>query len=624
MIVRVYVNDIEVNDPLNLPELEVNVNYDQESESSEISITDFVFGVSDLRNSNDGFTILNNIKKAGLTGGSGVTEGVKLRVDLDGQRGVSRTLFNGYLDLWSAKYDIDTITATAIEYAKLDWLNQEADKFTFEYLVSIGVITSSDYIAIPYTISKKQNALEIIIAIVTIYTMVQQLIQAVNKAGDVIGDISGVMNCIGGAIKLALLIVYIVILVLAIIKMCVDLYNYTIQPVKFHYGMSVFTLLTKGCEHLGITLSSSILDKFKNMIIMPEKYNLKESNQDALSEIVGNLDPNQNESNGFYKGTFGQLIREVKTMFNSKVIMRNNTLYIEPYNFTVGQPKYVVPPIENYKYELNHEDFKSNYAISFAVDFNDKNTVQEYLGTKYQVITTPIGLSDKRLRLTKGLQDVRINFALTKRKTEFNFIEEVVSGFIDAFLSIANAIIDAINFIIDIINAILKAIKKVLSFLGIKINIPEIPHLEVPGLTNPIQGRIGLVKMESDFVDTPKIMLLDINKDPRYTKLSSNNEDVLNAKYLYENYHYFRSFIPKTGFENANQYVLPESIKTHFTFDDYENTRDNKLCTTSDGEKAEIISFKFNPITETATLKHKINKLYTKNLTETIIYPDGK
>jgi len=624
MIIKCYINDIEINDPINLPELEIAVDYAQDSESSEVTVTDFVFGVSDLRNSNDGFTILNNIKNAGLTGGSGVTEGIKFRIDLDGQRGVSRTLFNGYLDLWSAKYDIDTITATAIEYAKLDWLNQEADKFTFEYLVSIGVITSSDYIAIPYTISKKQNALEIIIALVTIYTMIQQLISAVGKAGDVIGDISGVMNCIGGAIKLALLIVYIVILVLAIIKMCIELYNYIVQPVKYHYGMSVFTLLTKGCEYLGITLSSSIINQFKNMVIMPEKYNLKESNQSGLSEIVGNLDPNQNESNGFYKGTFGQLIREIKTMFNSKVIMRNDTLYIEPYNFTVGQPKYIVPPIENYKYELNHDDFKSNYEISFAVDFNDKNTVQEYLGTKYQVITMPIGLSDKRLRLTKGLQDIRINFALTKRKTELNFIEEIIGGFIDAFISVATAIIDAINFIIDIINAILKTIKKALSFLGIKIKIPEIPHLDVPGLSNPIQNRIGLVKMESDFVDVPKIMLLSINSNPRFTKLSANNEDVLNAKYLYENYHYFRSFIPKSGFENANQYILPESIKTHFTFEDYENTRDNKLCTTSEGEQAEIISFKFNPITETANLKYKINKLYTKNLTQTIIYPDGK
>jgi hypothetical protein len=35
----------------------------------------------------------------------------------------------------------------------IDWLNSVADSFTFDYLVSIGNITSTDYKYMPYVIN---------------------------------------------------------------------------------------------------------------------------------------------------------------------------------------------------------------------------------------------------------------------------------------------------------------------------------------------------------------------------------------------------------------------------------------------------------------------------------------
>ena len=89
MKVLVEIDGAETNDPNNLAGLEIELNYDKDSEDQAISINNLELGVGDARNPNDGAIVSNDHIDAGLTGGVGVFEGKPLNLKLDNERGTT-------------------------------------------------------------------------------------------------------------------------------------------------------------------------------------------------------------------------------------------------------------------------------------------------------------------------------------------------------------------------------------------------------------------------------------------------------------------------------------------------------------------------------------------------------
>jgi hypothetical protein len=141
-------------------------------------------------------------------------------------------------------------------------------------------------------------------------------------------------------------------------------------------------------------------------------------------------------------------------------------------------------------------------------------------------------------------------------------------------------------------------------------------------LKNLIENRLGMLKMESDYVQVPKAILLDVASNSRNTKVNTSNDSILNAKYLWDNYNYFISFVPKGSFK-GNQYKLRELSQCKFSFSDYEQIRSNNLVTDAYGNECEILTLKYNPLLETVTGTYRERFNYLKNIKETIIEPNG-
>ena len=133
------------------------------------------------------------------------------------------------------------------------------------------------------------------------------------------------------------------------------------------------------------------------------------------------------------------------------------------------------------------------------------------------------------------------------------------------------------------------------------------------------------MKMETDYIQVPKMILIDNNSNPRNNKLLSTNESLQNAEYLYNEYHYFQSFIsdPLKNFV-ANQFLIKNFDGIPFCFEDYEKVRLNNRIFDANGNEGELITLKWNPIEETASGTFKIRQIYTNNLKETKIVLDGK
>lgn len=630
MKLRFFLQGMEIKEPTNYRETSIDVTFDKNQVTESVDINSWEFGVADERYSNDALLLIKEYIRKGLVGDPGVLEGMPYMIQIENEEGTVYNLFDGYIDVSSAKVAPAKIMAPAIEQGNLNWLSTRVDGFTFEYLYSIGKITRDDFLPIPYVINKKQHASETIIAIVTIFITANQLNKQILEYRQLVISLANPFE-ITAIARLALQILYIVTLVVALITLLFELYKALIQPVKYHYGMYVKDLLRIGFEHIGMQFQSSILNKhpFDKLVILPEKFNIQENNKGIFKNVVGNLKVNTNEKVGFYKGDFGRLLSQMITFFHAKTGVDNGTYYLEKQNYNLSTPKFVIPPVEDSGYEFNADQFISNFLLTFLTDPSDRNTIQEFTGTSVQIIVEPKVVSNKKMVLTKGLDYTTFEFALGKRKTEFNYLEGLIDDFFKDLVNLIKQITIVINQVIGMVNGVISKINFLIKKLrviniNININIPSLPKVKVPEIVNQIDGtRKNMLKMESDFVNVPKLLLIERKANPRNNVLIPGAENILSAKYMWENFHRFKSFAVQAD-GSHNQYLIYNFENIPFTFENYEQVRRSREIFNPDNEKGFVENFKFFPIKGTCSGRYKINKLYTNNLIERIIEPDGK
>jgi hypothetical protein len=635
MIVRTFINNVETNDPINLKALGIELNFDKGSPKAIVSTNDWDIGVGSPADPNDGLQITQAHITSGLTsGGNGVFIALPFRIIVE-HLDISYTLFDGYLDTSKAlvgyQGGFGKITAPAAELGMVDWLNEVADSVSFEYLFEEKKSFDSSYfIPVPYVISKKANPGEVVLAFLTVFAVTSQISDQIIDITEKTVEAANPFEASVIA-RLVIRILYITTLVIALIKLILDVFNQLVQPVKYHMGMYLKDLLTIGAAHFGLTFKSSIFigGEYDKVACLPQKYNIKEDNTGTFKDIVGWFTPDVNDQNGYYKGTYGQLLRSLITLINGKIIITDTEIYLEREDFNLSVPFYTLPPREEESYRFNSDELKANTYLEFQTDINDRNTLQEFVGTSVQAIRFPNTLTDPRSNLMRNLEQITFDYALGKRKTELSIVEKIFDVFFKAIGAVIGALVKVLNAIIKVINRIIKIINKIiktLGNLGIKIDfeIPEIPQIKFNDFSNLIEDRIGMLKMETDFISVPKLIMVDRNSEARNNKLLPQNESILNAKYLYENYHFIKSFAPSAARPNANQWKLYQATKIPFTFSDYQLVRSTNKMETSDEREALIDSLKWNPTEQIADVNYRVNELYTLNINEKLIEPTGK
>lgn len=620
--VNYILNGSLINPPLNWKDTAFEVNFDRDGNAK----TKIVSTNLDFVRENTA-TIIDRVYD-GATGGYGILEAMPLQVELE-RNGVIEKPFNGYIDLTKdAVFSRELCKVNATENKSIEWLEEKADGFTFEYLRSINVITNDDYKFIPYVINSVPDYKESAIAILTSYVVVQQIKESIEKVKALLVEVGNPLTAPTAIVKASLLAIYLITLIASLIDLIRDIFATLIQPVKYHACMSVKTLIERGCQHLGLTLSSSILTSgvFSKAYIMPEK--LRNPIDATDNRILGFQIPQKTIQEGFYKGTFGNLLRALKEQFNAKIYIKNNVLYFERLDFNLTPPQFVLPDLYQPEYKTNADEFKANYYIAFQTDTIDKNTLQEYNGTAYQVIFRPNIILNEDLVMMKGLEEVRLPFALAKRKTDLTVPERIVKVFLDVLSVIVNALILAVNVLIQGINAIIGVINSVinaLDFIGINVNfsVPTIQVISYLNLGNLIENRLNMMKLETDFTSVPKMFLMDLGTQNKFNKLTTGNETFMSAEYLYNNFHYINNFLPTSDKPNGNQYIIKEFNNVKFGFDQYQQVKNcNQIIVGND--VGIIEQLKWNPYDQIAYIRIRISKLLTSNINATYLIPSGK
>lgn len=621
---RHYIAGIEVNPPINSEAVGFRIDFDQEQNTQVVSTTsNLIWGVSEGRDKADAYNILKEVLSKGLLGGVGITEGVPYQHVLDSERGQKRTLFNGYIDLFKSKWKTghETSVEAPIQVAGgLDWLRQTSNSISFDYLESIGAFNSDSFIPVDYCIDKSEDMLELFILGFMLYGLITRLQDEIAQISTILSFTADPFAVIAVVIALAVHVAVVVGLLIAIVLLIQKFFEFIIQRTKIHYCMYVREQFEIGLKHFGLTLKSSILQgDYSDLILMPEKYRLYQNNG-KLEGLTGLIKKNKKDQKGYYKGTFGDFILAWKDFFNAKIIIDGNLFYFEPDGFRLGGTGFEISDIYDKETEFNHQDFVSTTVLTFATDQNDKHTINEFSGTSVQVMQLPKAVVNQNMRLTGGSKTISLPCALAKRKARLSPKERIAKELFKIVQDQANIIVDLCNYAIDLINTAIQGIKKIIRVLrsiGIR-NVKE-PNIKIQkisrvSITDLIQNRVGMIKMESDSVQIPKVFFLD-----QGGKL--HKQDFLNARYIYDRFHSRRLFVSTNG-RPPYQYLLRSAQNIPFTFNDFDFFLKNNAIFTKDGE-GEAISLEFYPEKQTANIDYKILKQYTNNIELKYIEPDG-
>lgn len=621
--INFYINNTLVNPPRNWKELGIEVNFDKGRPEGQqrVTITDFEF----VRENND--LILKAVRD-GLTTGVGVFEGVPFRIEVDRPGEVLQVVFDGYLDLKNgATFSRVFSNIKAVENYSIDWLNDVADGFTFRYLYEdTPHLHQSDIIQMPYVLNSVPNYKEAAITVLSVYVLVKEIKDAIQRIAEFVADMP-VFYVFSSYIKLILYILYLIILIIALIKLIKQMFLFIIQPVKYHNGMTIKKQLEAGCAHLGLILKCPVLETapYINLVHLPAKYynpvNTKEN------QILGFTDPTIDQK-PYYEGTFGSLLRDFMALINGKVFFNGNELWVVRKDFSLGNSQFQLAPVYNPDFRLNTDEFNSNMVISFQTDFSDKNTIQDYLGTSFQMQIQPQRVVNQSMVLMTGLEEISIPWALAARKNELTVPEKILDAFLQGFSSILGALVDAANAVIDVLNTVISKVNDILdklSNIGIKLNfnLPDIPSISMPDFSDNISNRKGMLMIENDSFNIPKAFILAPGNAPKNNKIDVSNRYLISARYLFDNFYSINTFLSTTEKPNGSQYFL-KSIENHpFLFKNYLQIKQNNFIFTNDGKEGLIDSLKWNIHSQKADINYRINERYTNNLTATFYEPDG-
>jgi len=612
-----YIDGKLVPPPQNNDSVSISINFEPNDTEVQVSSTDFDW-------INENYDTLLSRFQSGTTGGLGILEGVKHEI-FNKENGSTLKVFSGFIDLSTADWDKDKVSAKSSELGSLDWLTEVGDGFNFEDLYEEKILTDADKVFVPYIINSIPNYKDIMIANLTLVFILVEVERTIKDSTEATAKAPTVIDSASGIIELIGTIIYFVLLLVTVVRLLLDLVDLIIQRVKYVASMSVNTLLEAGCKKLGYQYKSPLLQSapFNTLHIIPECQ--APPITQTSNKIKGYLTGNVVEQTGYFKGTFSDLIRGLQEMFNLRVFIANNTLNLVPYQKPLVSATFTLPPYDITKWRTNASEFVANHILSFQTDQVDGNTIDQWAGTNVQSTLTPVNLVDRRKSLMKGVRKIQIPFARAYAKTELTVVEEVVDVFFNVLGLLLGGLVSIINAAIEAVNQITKLINKVidkLDSLGIKINfqIQSIDPVEYTPLQDLIDNRIGMLILEKDMIGVPKVALLDVGATERDTKISTNNGTYLNASYLWQNFYKDLSFAPTAN--TAQRYVY-EWPNVEMNLTEVQSVLNEGLVKKPDGKVVEVVSCEWNSSTKLANFVIKERKIFTNNLKETIYEPSG-
>ena len=564
-----YLNGVPVS-PRNVLEIGLNTDYTGNPNMLQVD-TDTVILPREARE-----IILNHIST------QGVFEGIPYTIVTD-----SGITLEYYVDLAEGSIYRDFEIEVKIKKRKAyDNFFENADGLSFELMNSKGVVFP--FVDIPYLIiPDNQLELGVTLSIAT-YVMTKEAIQAtkdlITATRDLIEAITPNIGLppapsLGEIISLSLAVAaqlaYTLSVYVALYKLAQDLFELLFPIVRYNKGCTIKNLIQKGCEYLGYTLDSTLLDEWDKLTLMPVP--LVKDKKGIFNFLKNDL------AFSFTKGyptaqdtvsTLGELIKAVELWFNARTKVYNGVVQIERRDYWRNISTNAILPALNIQdkrqgeYTLNTiEAWKRSY-IHYQVDYSDINTIDFFDPTDAEYSTEPLSVINSDLVTIKGLNDINIPFALGIRKSRLSWIEEIAKAFFVLIDGVTGIFGRGTNYVAK------------------------------------IKNRIGVTQLSQQYFGVTKVLYATNGKQP------ANYVEKIKASNIYKNYHNIDEI-------NINGYKIYTDVPIRLKSDEFVSLLNNNFAYIN-GVLCEILTIRYIDELSRAIISYKEPYEYASGKVEII------
>ena len=595
---RHYLNGVQIDEPRNWQDIEVTMDWSKGKIDATISLDALEFA---------GDAAIDIIARmnGGLSGGVGYFEGEPYRIEIGELLNPAMT-FNGYLDFTDSPItkDCNIVQVSLKREQGEDWLNDVADGFSYRYLASneyngAGKIVQNDFKSVPYVINYVPDGIELLILSISTFMLTKELVDNIKSiATQTIELIKGVTpvvgvaapflpvtawslgQIIGSIIALAVQIAYTIGIIIALVKLVEQIIEQLAPVKRFHLGLSIKQLFQKGCDHLGLTLKSTLLDTLHGgeWVVIPSKGH-KGGSKPTGADNTWRETGVPTSADGL--DTFASVIRTFKGLFNADYKIKDGVFEFERHDYWKKASSFIMPDTFTNQDALRNEitvntaDIKANYTIFWSTDQQDQNTLDNANGRLFQAVTAPSTVINQKLVNVKGLKENNIPFSMAIRKDSLTAIEEVLKVFLQAA-----------------------------DFLSGQLDQPN-------SFASQFSARVGSMHLSSHFTSIPKMVVMNGNS------LALDQRSILDSRRLWNNYHFIESFVTIDN-KNAQRTIVNEQ-QIPFCFENFVSLVDNNYAENELGERIEIKNLVWKVEENRATVSYEIERIYDNNLKITFL-----
>jgi len=358
-------------------------------------------------------------------------------------------------------------------------------------------------------------------------------------------------------------------------KLAQDLFELLFPVVRYNKGCTIKNLIQKGCEYLGYTLDSTLLDEWDKLTLMPVP--LVKDKKGIFNFLKNDL------AFSFTKGyptaqdtvsTLGELIKAVELWFNARTKVYNGVVQIERRDYWRNISTNAILPALNIQdkrqgeYTLNTiEAWKRSY-IHYQVDYSDINTIDFFDPTDAEYSTEPLSVINSDLVTIKGLNDINIPFALGIRKSRLSWIEEIAKAFFVLIDGVTGIFGRGTNYVAK------------------------------------IKNRIGVTQLSQQYFGVTKVLYATNGKQP------ANYVEKIKASNIYKNYHNIDEI-------NINGYKIYSDVPIRLKSDEFVSLLNNNFAYIN-GVLCEILTIRYIDELSRAIISYKEPYEYASGKVEII------
>ena len=466
--------------------------------------------------------------------------------------------------------------AKLIKYRGTDNFFDNADGLSF------GIIDwqPSDFHDIDYIVVPETSFLYFISLSIATYSLAQELAKAVQEIAEGIADLAATLPPVPGnigailaaAIKLAARIAYAIFIIIALIKLATEILNIIFPKVRQFQGVKLKRLIEKGCEYLGYTLQSTMLDAISDAVICPVPLRAKDPS--FWKELFAPM--SLAYTNGYPSvrdtiSTLGQTIAFLERDLNAEVrIEAGNVVRIELESYYEQAATQQLSEAFNLQDELqdettiNSDEIFKRLVITYRTDPSDMNTYDDSRKTLYEASSEIQSSPSVDYELIKRFQPVNLPFARGTRKGELTFAEKAAKVFAQA---------------IDV-------------FCG-------------TNLTAKVEARKDKMQIESQYFSVTKLLYMN------GSNLVKNQNDFIGAEAIAQNYW-------KHKLIENNQKDIKRAMPLELTEEEFFNYIANNYVTLGNGQVVKITRISWNDHTNMSEIDYEHKKQSINEVTQVI------